>query len=411
MKHFASGDINNDNYTDIVVAELNNPYVLCFRNTGNGNFVKDTLGLFVEASYIKLCDYDYDNDNDVLVASFTNSEIVLFENSGNDNFVERMISGDITNASSLTIGDIDNDGDCDIACATQHGSGIVLFLNQGNYIFVKKVLSSASVNATCIEIDDVDSDGDMDIICNNNEAMGGILIYKQINIHLFQEEFIIYPWAQCLAVNDMNDDERSDIVVSTCGSHVAVFYNNGSSIFQKITLSADFNCGISLKVNDFNYDSRPDIMVVSGTDDIIGYWENMGDKIFILQIIDTEITAIKTVCYNDLNNDSLNDIICSFGNGILMWLENRNLNGSEITSTDNNDYSIFYNEVSMGLYINSKKDILLRKILIYNVLGQIMIEEKIGSNDYIDCSRLPAGTYIICPESDVPLQNKKFTVV
>ncbi len=203
----AWGDLNNDNYPDLVVVSYgireNGEVVGKHRNylylsSGKGTYQENTEGHLVtekSASYgVSLIDFDYDLDLDIFVTNISRSDVnYLYKNDGNGNFtepVENALSY-YTNRPSKgqTWGDFNNDGFLDvyIANGTENFPEIqnYLFLQSSDHSF-KRIYSEVSVTdaniSAGVSSGDFNNDGRLDLfVCNWGGDAENNVLYTNVN--------------------------------------------------------------------------------------------------------------------------------------------------------------------------------------------------------------------------------------
>ncbi|MBK9213819.1 MAG: T9SS type A sorting domain-containing protein [Saprospiraceae bacterium] len=83
----------------------------------------------------------------------------------------------------------------------------------------------------------------------------------------------------------------------------------------------------------------------------------------------------------------------------------------ETLITANDKIAIYPNPVSNTLYINTLDNVIkIKKIAIYNILGEMLISRD-GSENEINTQSLPSGNYIIQVTTPSYISNKKFTKI
>ncbi|MDP5169153.1 MAG: FG-GAP-like repeat-containing protein [Bacteroidia bacterium] len=166
-----------------------------YRNDGGGNFTKITTGAFVNTSSSSFGaswgDLNNDGYPDLYVANFKNPN-ALYINNGNGTFATisnanvNLLS---TNANSSSLADIDNDGDLDILvisgevnCPTGDCTND-LFLNTGNNLTF--VLPPANEPFTIdddpsqgVALADYDADGYLDVAVSNRDNFKNYLFHN-----------------------------------------------------------------------------------------------------------------------------------------------------------------------------------------------------------------------------------------
>ncbi|MBN1999711.1 Ig-like domain-containing protein [candidate division KSB1 bacterium] len=174
MEGIVSGDLNNDNYQDLVLVCYAGPSLLFF-NDGYGSFneVSTTHGfdLNTTATTATIGDIDNDGDQDILAAisvdnNDTDPAIVIYRNNGAGHFTKE-IDPDLTaNTHGILLGDYDNDGDKDIFAISKFERPSKVYKNDGNGNFSREYGTSAEVQFTDGRGSgnlDFDDDGDLDI--------------------------------------------------------------------------------------------------------------------------------------------------------------------------------------------------------------------------------------------------------
>ena len=194
------GDLDNDGYPDIYVADDTTPNLL-YMNRGDGSFEDISLasgsshsddGLEQAGMGAALGDYDNDGDFDIFVTHFSGDYNTLYRNEGGRFFRDVSYAAGVAEASMPAVGwgtgffDYDNDGDLDLFVANGHVYPIIddydlgisyaqrnfLFENLGNGTFAEVALESGSgfgveKVSRGAAFGDYDDDGDVDILVLN----------------------------------------------------------------------------------------------------------------------------------------------------------------------------------------------------------------------------------------------------
>ena len=267
----ARGDFNNDSYFDLAVA----------------NTLTDTVGIFL----------GYENGTFGIQMTYP--------------------TGDGSIPCSITVGYINNDRRQDIAVANYGTHSIGIFLAQGNGTFdSQKVFSTGASRPRAIAIGDFNADGWNDLVYVNSgtNTISLLLGYGDGSFHLEQTYWTGYDsLPRSIAIGDLNNDNRSDIVVAYSGSQtIGIFYGDGNGTLtnQSTYSTGSGSLPYSISLGDFNGDHQLDIVVANARSDNLGIFLAFQNGTFATQKTYSTGAGSVPVCVfvEDFDNDGRADI-------------------------------------------------------------------------------------------------------
>ncbi|MFK7948605.1 MAG: FG-GAP-like repeat-containing protein, partial [Saprospiraceae bacterium] len=178
--HGASwADYDNDGHLDMFVADyFSTRFNKLYHGNGDGTFEEVTSSPVVtDASFSVSAawgDYDDDGDQDLFVPNTNDENNFLYKNEGNGQFTKVTV-GDIVNDGGKSVGaswgDYDNDCDLDLFVANAGGQNNFLYQNNGDGTFTKitnSIISTSGGNSHGSSWADYDNDGDIDLLVTND---------------------------------------------------------------------------------------------------------------------------------------------------------------------------------------------------------------------------------------------------
>ncbi|CAF4155908.1 unnamed protein product, partial [Rotaria sordida] len=219
----------------------------------------------------------------------------------------------------LTIGDFNNDSRLDIAVVNEKSNNINIFLGYGRepYAGVTSYWTGSGSQPHSIAIGDLNNDGRSDIVVANYGTHNvGVLLGRSHGVfepmRTYSTEVGFAPYS--VSVADFNNDNRLDIVVTYSKTdNIAILLGDGNGTF---VVGATYLTGArsrpsTVAVGDFNNDNIPDIAIVnSGTSNIMLFY-GYGNGLF------GNKTSIDlgygyhpfSIAIKDLNEDNWMDIV------------------------------------------------------------------------------------------------------
>jgi hypothetical protein len=269
-RYLVSGDIDGDGDMDLMVAHNNTNAYSVVVNTGGGTFAAPAAVFCNQGSHCMVNCGDIDNDGDIDFAYATSPTSFILQNNGSGAFTEVAV-GVSSDGYALAAGDLNNDGKPDLIMASHNDSvGVVMNTNSvpGVVSFANTVSYYKGVNGffdmrhlTCR---DLNGDNFKDVISSN---------YNSASISVFLGDGTgalsipaLYPvgYVHSTDAGDFNMDGNMDIA-NAIGSNVTILYGDGTGSFPvSAQHPTNFSGTASLRVADFDNDTRPDFVAAPG---------------------------------------------------------------------------------------------------------------------------------------------------
>ncbi|CAF1509288.1 unnamed protein product, partial [Adineta ricciae] len=174
----ATGDFNNDNQTDVVVANSDTDDISILFGLNNGLFttpITYSIGTDSSPQYVLTGDIDRDNNVDIVTANSKENTLSVIMNYGNESFASqrKYSTGSDSSPSSVMIGDVNNDGRNDLVITNQQSDRIGMFIGFDYASFQNQITYSVAntKQSTGVIVSDFNSDKHVDIA----------VVYQQTN--------------------------------------------------------------------------------------------------------------------------------------------------------------------------------------------------------------------------------------
>ncbi len=317
----AIGDFNNDHNLDIAVGMAITSGFVIYLGNGDGTFEYSNIyqiGGFYPVS-IAVGDFNNDNNLDIVTAIYGTKYAGVFHGYGDGTFTLVTTYSTESNYFSIfvAVGDFNNDHLLDFAVANYKSATISIHLGYGNESFrIPIVISTTNAYPSCLAIGDLNNDRKLDIVftdpfSSNVDVILGYGNGSFGNIITYSTGSGSYPWS--VALGHINNDTSFDIAVADQWSfNIGIFlgYGNGTFGTQRTFSTEFYSLPSSIGMGDFNNDNQPDIVVSnSGTNDInVFLLRNDADFANENIFLTGSSPHPYSVAVGDFNNDSQLDI-------------------------------------------------------------------------------------------------------
>jgi hypothetical protein len=287
------GDVNNDNRSDIVVTNSNTDSIgilfqFDYTSFQRGNSYSSEDGMAPWPIIVN--DFNSDNCLDIATAFYKSDKIGILLGHCNGSFgviISHPTGNDSLPLSSVTY-DFNNDNRLDIAVANYGTNNILILLGYGNGSFVTTTTYSTGEDSapSSIVITNINNDNQIDMLVTNSFTNNfGVFIgcgnATFASIVTYSTGYDSTPIS--IIVGDFNSDSQLDIAVANyVSSNIGIFlgYGNGSFDSQVTDSTGYHSWPNCATVEDFNKDNRLDIAVANSYSNNVGILLGYGNGTF-----------------------------------------------------------------------------------------------------------------------------------
>ena len=323
------GDVNNDGFPDLIVVSGGNEFKsgkairprLYFNQ--NGSFTQDQnqlTGIELNASKVKLIDFDNDQDLDICILADAEKTVFgqtprqyLLKNDGKGNFqdVTELIAPDfqyVGNAKDFLFIDINNDDQKDLV-VVGHWMPITVFLYTEGKFIKSNFNGFEKTNGwwNTIKADDFDKDGDLDFIVGNWGLNSRLKASENSPITLYNYDF--------------DDNGSTEPIVSYFYQGEETTFSSKEELEKQLPLiKKKYITHESFADAEFKEIFTSSALKKADKKKVFElatcYFENQGNQTFKKHILPyfSQISSVNSIFVYDFNNDSFNDVLLAGNN-------------------------------------------------------------------------------------------------
>ncbi|CAM2718619.1 unnamed protein product, partial [Rotaria socialis] len=271
-----TADFNNDRYLDIAIALFQSNSISILLGYGNGSFdlmEAISTGLNSRPSALTAYDFNKDGSLDIAVVNYGIEEILILRGYGNGTFlnITRYPTGNGSDPASIILADINNDNHVDMIVSNFHTSCIGILLGRGNFTFdsIATCSTGSLSEPVSVAVGDFDNDSQLDIVVANYGANTVTVFLGYVKGNFTSQISYstgVQSWPSCVIVGDFNRDNQLDIATSNFNiNNVGILLGYGNGSFSNVTTysTGDGSSPRFIGAGDFNNDSILDIAVAN----------------------------------------------------------------------------------------------------------------------------------------------------
>lgn len=269
-ENIATGDFNEDGYSDIVITRNGPDDIRIWLATGSGGFgtPNDLFsgGYFAAPYAIAVGDFNHDDHLDLAVTDDQWNFVQILRGDGNGNFTDLNNYTGLSSPKSICTGFFNGDSHLDLAVANRTGSTVSILLGQGNGNFQNPVSYDTWSSPWGMTCGDFNEDGFTDIVTSHRNGNQLTILLGTGTGSFGSPDNISIGSPQSIVAADFNHDDHLDLAVG-CGyggNNIILWFGAGDGTFPINDSYASGGVWItSIISGDYNSDGLPDLAMTN----------------------------------------------------------------------------------------------------------------------------------------------------
>jgi len=304
----ASGDLNSDGRTDLVVINRADDEIIVFLGNSSGVPTKTKLTSVDDPTNAGVGDFNRDGKMDLAIThgEFSTAGVSILIGDGSGGFGPPT-NFPISTWRHLVVADFNNDGNADVFLSEDGSSLGQILLGNGTGGLSGGANVSASFARRAVP-GDFNKDGKLDLaLVGDGATFVSVILGDGLGGFSAPKTFPVSNGARFIATADFNNDGNLDLVTAGHINGISVLAGDGAGSFGAAT---EVNLGFStatVVVADFNGDSKPDV-AVSGDQSKIAILAGNGTGGFGTPVLYRINTSALDIVGGDFDGDSKADV-------------------------------------------------------------------------------------------------------
>ncbi len=281
----ANADFNADGVQDLVVANHEQSYATVLLGEGGGRYGTQPLRVLLDVAphphRVAAADLNGDKKIELIADSRDKRGLFAVSADGAGGFVSPGTAIGVSGAPYLgfALGDLNSDNRLDIV--TPNRDALSVLLNSGRAeVSFSMGQALPMPGAFAVGVGDFDGDGHLDVIAASERDGANVAVFLGDGKGEFGLSAVarlaVAPGAKTLAVGDTDGDGRSDAVVCSWNASATLISLRGTQLTATALPLGDVQAPWGLAMGDLNQDGRDDIVISDGEGDVANAYLTKG---------------------------------------------------------------------------------------------------------------------------------------